>query len=53
MKIDFDAIWISLGLVSGIEMMNASSLLAERLDENGITNSLLRNVADAVIAERD
>lgn len=53
MKIDFDSIWLSLGLVNAVEMMNASALLAERLDENGITDDLLRTVADAIMLERD
>lgn len=52
MKIDFDSIWLSLGLVNAVEMMNASALLAERLDENGITDDLLRTVADAIMLER-
>jgi len=53
MKIDFDAMWLSLGLVNAVEMMNASALLAERLDENGITDDLLRTVADAIMLERN
>ena len=52
MKIDFDSIWLSLGLVNAVEMMNASALLAERLDENGITDDLLRTGADAIMLER-